>query len=416
LNAPGRRLRAATGEDLPVVEALLEGSGLPKEGVRDLAGAGLTVAEAPDGLLGCAALEVHGLHGLLRSVAVHPVRRGHGVGEALVLDRVRAARELRLEAIWLLTTGAADWFARFGFGRVERDAVPPEIRASWEFSVHCPAEAIVMSLPLVSPVVFVLVKPQFAGNLGMVCRAATAFGFPEIRVVQPVLDLAKPEARWFAHGAEQTLDSVRVFDSLDAALFDCHRAVATTARRRHWNRAMHDPQDLGSLFREVSETRRLAIVLGPEDDGLANEDVARCDAILSIPRPVAMGASLSLPAAATVVAWEIAKARGAALGPAPGRGEAFVRSKRPLATSELSGFVETVAAALEGIGLRPQPDALRFRGTLRDFFARAHPTEADRVFLRHLFAQLGKWKRRVVEEARREADGSAHAPGVRGRR
>jgi amino-acid N-acetyltransferase len=407
LNAPGRRIRAAEPADLPVVSALLEASGLPVEGVADLLDGSLAISEAPDGPCGCAALEVHGRHALLRSVAVARDRQGRGVGEGLVLDRILRARRLRLESVHLLTTSAAGWFPRFGFRPVDRADVPAEIRASWEFSTHCPASAAVMALPLASPVAFVLVRPQFAGNLGMVCRAAAAFGLADVRVVRPVLDPGAPEARRFAHGAEETLDAVEVFDSLDGALHDCFRVVATTARRRHWNRAMHEPAGLAELFREATPARKLAVALGPEDHGLSNDEIARCDVLVSIPRPRAMGASLSLPAAATILAWEIAKARGATLAVPPGRGEAIGRTKRPLDTSELGGFVESVATALEGIGLRPQPDAARFRGTLRDFFARARPTEADRVFLRHLFAQLGKWKRGVLEGARRETSRAA---------
>ncbi len=407
MNAPGRRIRPAEAADLPAVRALLATAGLPDEGVPELVAAGLlALAEAPDALLGCAGLEIHGRRGLLRSVAVTPGRQRKGAGEALVLDRIREARRLRLDSLHLLTVSAATYFPRFGFAAIPRTDVPPEIQATWEYSVHCPSAATVMELPLVSPIVFVLVRPQFTGNLGMICRAATAFGFGDVRIVQPVLDLAKPEGRWFAHGAEETLDAVGVFDSLDAALHDCHRAVATTARRRHWNRALREPAEMTEWLVEASAARKLALVFGPEDHGLSNDDVVRCDAVVSIPRPPAVGASLSLPASATILAWEAARARGAAL-PVPVRHEAAVaRSRRFLDSSELGAFVDSVAVAFEGIGLRAQPDAARFRGTLRDFFARAKPTEADRVFLRHLLAQFGKWKRAVLSEAEQRGTGT----------
>jgi TrmH family RNA methyltransferase len=338
------------------------------------------------------------------------------VGESLVFDRIREARRQRLVSLHLLTVSAAGWFPRFGFREVPRDEVPGEIRGTGEFSVHCPSTATVMELLLASPLVFVLVRPQFTGNLGMICRAATAFGFADVRIVQPALDLEKPEGRWFAHGAEETLDAVGTFASLDEALHDCHRAVATTARRRHWNRALREPAEMTEWFAEASAERKLALVFGPEDHGLSNEDMARCDALVSIPRPPAISASLSLPASATILAWEAARARGATLAVPARREVAVARSKRRLSTGELTSFVEQVAVALEGIGLKTQPDAVRFRGTLRDFFARAQPTEADRVFLRHLVAQLSKWKRAVLGQAPRgevadpERSGSPHGP------
>ena len=70
---------------------------------------------------------------------------------------------------------------------------------------------------------------------------------------------------------------------------------------------------------------------------------------------------------------------------------------------ELDALVDEISATLGEIGFRPRPNAVRFRGTMRDFLARARPTLGDRLTLRHLFAQVGKWKRRVAGEARRRA-------------
>ena len=43
-----------------------------------------------------------------------------------------------------LTTTAADYFARLGFVRIDRDAAPPAIRATAQFASLCPASAHVM--------------------------------------------------------------------------------------------------------------------------------------------------------------------------------------------------------------------------------------------------------------------------------
>ncbi len=59
------------------------------------------------------------------------------------LDAVRA-----LLASVLLTTTAEDWFPRFGFVRIARDAVPAALHASAELRGACPASAAVMQKPL----------------------------------------------------------------------------------------------------------------------------------------------------------------------------------------------------------------------------------------------------------------------------
>ena len=110
-----------------------------------------------------------------------------------------------------------------------------------------------------------------------------------------------------------------------------------------------------------------------------------------------MAASLS--ASAAIVAHELAGHAGterpAACGPRSEWGG------RPIDTAELDALLGEMTAALDEIGFRPVPDATRFRGTARDFLARARPTQGDRRILRYVFAQVGKWRRRLLGELRR---------------
>jgi len=78
-------------------------------------------------------------------------RRGCGIGQALVRDRLGWAERAGLQAIYLLTTTAAGYFPKLGFVPVERAAVPAEIRASGEFSNVCPSSAVVMHRALSRP-------------------------------------------------------------------------------------------------------------------------------------------------------------------------------------------------------------------------------------------------------------------------
>ena len=140
------KLRAAVAQDLATSEKLLESCELSADGARDQFGEGYVIAERQGELIGLAGVEIHGRHGLLRSVAVAPVLRGAGLGAELVDDRIRWAREQGIESIYLLTTTAAEYFARHGFEIVSRDDAPPEIRASKEFSEMCPSTAVFMKL------------------------------------------------------------------------------------------------------------------------------------------------------------------------------------------------------------------------------------------------------------------------------
>lgn len=137
------RLRAATPTDLAAVERLLVTSGLPLDGVSDALST-FVVAESGGDLVGVAGLEVCCDKALLRSVAVRPEWRSHGVGRALV-NRVIADAEARgIHALYLLTTSAERYFPSFGFRTISRDEVPAEVRATAEFREACPASATVM--------------------------------------------------------------------------------------------------------------------------------------------------------------------------------------------------------------------------------------------------------------------------------
>lgn len=141
---PVLELRAAVPADYAAVAALLEQASLPVDGVADLFGENCVVAEGAGGLAGVAAIEPYGAYGLLRSVAVAPNERNHGLAARLVLDRLAWASKHGMTAVYLLTTTAADYFPRFGFERISREEAPAEIRSAPQFTSCCPASAVLM--------------------------------------------------------------------------------------------------------------------------------------------------------------------------------------------------------------------------------------------------------------------------------
>jgi N-acetylglutamate synthase-like GNAT family acetyltransferase len=137
------RLRSAVPTDLAAVEQLLTASGLPLDGVADALPT-FVVAERGAELVGVAGLEVCCENALLRSVAVRPEWRSHGVGRALVNHVIADAEARGIHALYLLTTTADRYFPSFGFRNISRDEVPADVRATAEFREACPASATVM--------------------------------------------------------------------------------------------------------------------------------------------------------------------------------------------------------------------------------------------------------------------------------
>jgi amino-acid N-acetyltransferase len=141
------QIRAARPEDLGAVERLVGDAGLPLDGVADALPT-FVVAEAPEGIVGVAGLEMGRDNALLRSVAVAPEWRSHGVGRALVARVIADAEARGIDALYLLTTTAERYFPSFGFAPIEREEVPADMRETAEFREACPASAVVMRRPV----------------------------------------------------------------------------------------------------------------------------------------------------------------------------------------------------------------------------------------------------------------------------
>ena len=144
-------LRPATATDLDTVRSLLREAQLPVDGLDEQFGASYVLAQSGADVVGAMGIERYGDYGLLRSAVTVPGWRGKGLGQELTRERLGWARSQNLRAIYLLTTTAADFFARFGFQHVPRPEVPAEIRGSREFKSACPESAAVMVLSLDDP-------------------------------------------------------------------------------------------------------------------------------------------------------------------------------------------------------------------------------------------------------------------------
>lgn len=134
----------ALGSDLSGIQALLAACDLP---YQDLTLAHLehfwVTREGPR-LTGVVGLEVIGDIGLLRSLAIAEGDRGQGIGGQLTGKAEDYARARGVQALYLLTTTASDFFARRGYQPTERAAAPAPLQETAEFQSLCPSTAVCM--------------------------------------------------------------------------------------------------------------------------------------------------------------------------------------------------------------------------------------------------------------------------------
>ena len=142
----GIEIAPGTAADRAGIVALVEAARLPLAGLEHAQDT--IVARRGGRVVGSAALEVYADGALLRSVAVDESLRRLGVGRALVEAALARARALGMPAVYLLTVAWEEYYAKFGFVRIDRSTVPDSVTASVEFGSACPTSAIVMRLPL----------------------------------------------------------------------------------------------------------------------------------------------------------------------------------------------------------------------------------------------------------------------------
>ncbi len=228
----------------------------------------------------------------------------------------------------------------------------------------------------------VLVRPKEDGNVGAVARLGRNFGAHRLVLVAPRAAVG-PEARRRAMGGLALLTGATRTASLEEALVGADIVVGTTdlslGRSSSYLRRSMSPERLGEIVRHAQGT--VALVFGPEDNGLSREELARCDLLVHIPARREFP-TLNLSHAVAVVLYATHRARGPVdelSTPAP--------EVLDLNGHEKELFLERLAALAARVGY----PAHKRRGLIlqvRRLFGRATPTEAEYRLMLGLLTSL----------------------------
>jgi tRNA/rRNA methyltransferase len=235
------------------------------------------------------------------------------------------------------------------------------------------------------PTRFVLVGTSHAGNVGAAARAIKVMGFSELVLVAPRWPdvLQREETSAMASGASDVLASARVIATLGEALAGVDWVGATAMTPRDFGPPTHAPRVLFETLAQAPQ--RVAFVFGGERHGLANEDVYRCHACLSIPADPAYG-SLNLAQAVQVIAYDWRQALGGF-------------EVQPRAPEGLAADVAAVQGALAhwqellvGIGYLDPAAPKKLMPRLNQLANRARLTEEEIHILRGIARAVAKSK------------------------
>jgi len=239
---------------------------------------------------------------------------------------------------------------------------------------------------VLAPVRIVLVGTSHPGNIGAAARAMKAMGLSRLELVAPErFPCAEATAR--AAGADDLLAAARVHAGLESAVGDCALVVATSARARRLGWDELSPEAAARELLAVAARAPVALVFGRERTGLANAELERCHASVTIATEPDFR-SLNLAAAVQLLGYELRRA--AAGGGRMARGEAPERAS----ADAIEGLYRHLEEALVEIGyLDPGAPKLLMR-RLRRLLGRARLERAEVNILRGILSAAQRAARR----------------------
>ena len=152
-------------------------------------------------------------------------------------------------------------------------------------------------------ITIVLHQPRFAENIGSTARAAMNLGLRHITLVNPEDTDRERMSKLATHAAAGLLDEMEIKPTLAEALAPFHFIVGTTARLGGERKQIITPAQAGQKILSLGPDNRVALLFGPENRGLSNEELRYCHAVVNI--PTVQSSSLNLAQAVLIMAYEI---------------------------------------------------------------------------------------------------------------
>lgn len=155
-------------------------------------------------------------------------------------------------------------------------------------------------------VAIVLQQPRFPENIGAAARSMCNMGISRLIVVRPENFQLEKIRKMATHVASDIVDHIEVHDSLESALAPFHYIVATSARQGRKRTDIDSPCQAAEHLVELSRNNRVAILFGPEDRGLSNDDLRYCHRLVHI--PTSDFSSINLAQAVMLMSYEVFQA------------------------------------------------------------------------------------------------------------
>jgi len=148
----------------------------------------------------------------------------------------------------------------------------------------------------------VLVRPQLPENIGMVARVMNNFSLNELIIVNPRVGWINDKSINAAKKANSIISKAKVYNTINDALKKFTFVIATTNRNRFLNKK--NTNNFKDIINATNDHKKIAIMFGPENSGLSNEDLRLSDIIFSI-NTNNISNSLNLSHAVAIISYNL---------------------------------------------------------------------------------------------------------------
>lgn len=235
----------------------------------------------------------------------------------------------------------------------------------------------------------VLINTSHPGNIGSAARAMKTMGFSSLYLVEPQL-FPHQKAKEMAASADDILEKAVVVKTLDEAIADCSLIIGTSARSRTVPWPLLTPKEAAEQVLMESQSHKVAILFGREQNGLTNDELQRCHLHVNIPSNPDYS-SLNIAAALQIIAYELRVANPkAAIPSALGPENVDFWDYRLATSAEMESFYEHLQSTLINIDFLNSEAPRKLMLRLRRLFNRARVDTMEVNILRGMLSAIEK--------------------------
>ena len=183
----------------------------------------------------------------------------------------------------------------------------------------------------------------------MTARGMDNFGLSKLYLVNPREGWPNKKAENSAKHAKSIIKKVKTFTNLEEATSKFNLVIATTNRQRFLTKKTYN--NFNALSKKFNHFKKIAILFGPENSGLSNQDLRFANDIYTI-KTAKLNKSLNLSHAVSLISFEIfsLKLKSSKLQ------KKYEKTVEKVTKSELSSFINVLIDDLENRGFFNPPE------------------------------------------------------------